>query len=396
LVETFFSKCGIVVIILPLVAALFFVAGCLERSSYISNAIPEDQTGARALCPSGLHVDFDSEVCSSLFSIRGSLTPLGNGSFPYLLLNATLRREGLALKSTKYLMIGVKSGGDHFFEIAKNMFLPSGDYSCTLEVSGPTGILACETRGCKTREPWTEPSSVPTGMPDKGRSIGVADERLSFQQDDGRVGSDEVDVAPKRESGAERGLGGTKGEATRAEGQESSSQGSGLQVSPSQGLASQDSESQSSPSQGSGPQVSPSQGLASQDSESQSSPSQGSGPQVSPSQELASQDSESQSQVPEGQNASRDRVESSAKKVAGTDAKKKYDGSSADADAMRADASEGTKDVVEKFVGSSSSKKYHRLDCRYAQKIKPENRIYFSSEEDAKSEGYLPCKVCAP
>lgn len=371
MVETFFSKCGIVVIILPLVAALFFVAGCLERSSYISNAIPEDQTGARALCPSGLHVDFDSEVCSSLFSIRGSLTPLGNGSFPYLLLNATLRREGLALKSTKYLMIGVKSGGDHFFEIAKNMFLPSGDYSCTLEVSGPTGILACETRGCKVREPWTEPSSVPTGMPDKGRSIGVADERLSFQQDDGRVSSDEVDVAPKRESGAERGLGGTKGEATRAEGQES-------------------------PSQGSGPQVSPSQELASQDSESQSSLSQGSGLQVSPSQGLASQDSESQSQVPEVRNESRDRVESSAKKVAGTDAKKKYDGSSADADAMRADASEGTKNVVEKFVGSSSSKKYHRLDCRYAQKIKPENRIYFSSEEDAKSEGYLPCKVCAP
>ena len=45
-----------------------------------------------------------------------------------------------------------------------------------------------------------------------------------------------------------------------------------------------------------------------------------------------------------------------------------------------------------KFMGSITSKKYHRLDCRYALKIKPENRIYFQSIEDAKGQGYLPCK----
>jgi hypothetical protein len=49
-----------------------------------------------------------------------------------------------------------------------------------------------------------------------------------------------------------------------------------------------------------------------------------------------------------------------------------------------------------KFMGSITSKKYHRLDCRYALKIKPENRIYFQSIEDAKVQGYLPCKTCAP
>ena len=49
-----------------------------------------------------------------------------------------------------------------------------------------------------------------------------------------------------------------------------------------------------------------------------------------------------------------------------------------------------------KFMGSITSKKYHHLDCRYALKIKPENRIYFQSIEDAKVQGYLPCKTCSP
>jgi hypothetical protein len=48
------------------------------------------------------------------------------------------------------------------------------------------------------------------------------------------------------------------------------------------------------------------------------------------------------------------------------------------------------------FMGSITSKKYHRLDCRYALKIKPENRIYFQSAEDAKGQGNLPCKICNP
>lgn len=48
------------------------------------------------------------------------------------------------------------------------------------------------------------------------------------------------------------------------------------------------------------------------------------------------------------------------------------------------------------FVGSSTSKKYHLPDCRYVLKIKPENKIYFQSLEDAKRQGYLPCKSCNP
>lgn len=49
-----------------------------------------------------------------------------------------------------------------------------------------------------------------------------------------------------------------------------------------------------------------------------------------------------------------------------------------------------------KYVGSTTSDKYHRPDCRYAEKIKPENRITFSDVWEAREAGYSPCKVCNP
>jgi len=52
--------------------------------------------------------------------------------------------------------------------------------------------------------------------------------------------------------------------------------------------------------------------------------------------------------------------------------------------------------LEEKFVGSINSNKYHYPDCKWAKKIKPENKIWFSSPEDAQSKGYVPCKVCKP
>ena len=48
------------------------------------------------------------------------------------------------------------------------------------------------------------------------------------------------------------------------------------------------------------------------------------------------------------------------------------------------------------YVGSLSSDKYHLPECRYAQKIKPENRIYFKDVWEAREMGYVPCKVCNP
>jgi methylphosphotriester-DNA--protein-cysteine methyltransferase len=48
------------------------------------------------------------------------------------------------------------------------------------------------------------------------------------------------------------------------------------------------------------------------------------------------------------------------------------------------------------FVGSVNSDVYHYPSCTYAQRIKPENKIWFADAADAQSHGYRPCKVCHP
>jgi len=48
------------------------------------------------------------------------------------------------------------------------------------------------------------------------------------------------------------------------------------------------------------------------------------------------------------------------------------------------------------FVGSVKSNKYHYPSCQWGQKIKPSNEIWFTSSEDARAHGYVPCKVCNP
>jgi micrococcal nuclease len=58
--------------------------------------------------------------------------------------------------------------------------------------------------------------------------------------------------------------------------------------------------------------------------------------------------------------------------------------------------SEPTPTVSGKFVGSKKSDKYHYPSCRWAEKISPENEIWFSSSEDARAHGYVPCGVCKP
>ncbi|SHI46580.1 Ada metal-binding domain-containing protein [Desulfofundulus thermosubterraneus] len=48
------------------------------------------------------------------------------------------------------------------------------------------------------------------------------------------------------------------------------------------------------------------------------------------------------------------------------------------------------------YIGNARSKKFHRPDCEWAQKIAPENRMEFRTRAAAMSEGYEPCKVCRP
>ena len=48
------------------------------------------------------------------------------------------------------------------------------------------------------------------------------------------------------------------------------------------------------------------------------------------------------------------------------------------------------------FVGSRSSKIFHRAGCSHAARIKPENRVYFDTTEQALRQGRTPCKTCKP
>ncbi len=41
-----------------------------------------------------------------------------------------------------------------------------------------------------------------------------------------------------------------------------------------------------------------------------------------------------------------------------------------------------------RFVGSKNSDKYHLPTCSFAKRIKPENRVCFASEDEAKAKGY--------
>ncbi|MBW2285109.1 MAG: hypothetical protein JRF65_10970, partial [Deltaproteobacteria bacterium] len=46
--------------------------------------------------------------------------------------------------------------------------------------------------------------------------------------------------------------------------------------------------------------------------------------------------------------------------------------------------------------GCRTTKIYCRPGCPPGRRTKPENRVYFSSEAEAKAMGYRACKVCRP
>lgn len=46
--------------------------------------------------------------------------------------------------------------------------------------------------------------------------------------------------------------------------------------------------------------------------------------------------------------------------------------------------------------GCRTTRIYCRPDCPAGHRTKPENRVYFRSREEARANGYRPCKVCKP
>ena len=50
----------------------------------------------------------------------------------------------------------------------------------------------------------------------------------------------------------------------------------------------------------------------------------------------------------------------------------------------------------EGYVASKNSTVFHRPSCKWVERIKEENRIRFTTREEAIEKGYRPCKVCEP
>jgi len=48
------------------------------------------------------------------------------------------------------------------------------------------------------------------------------------------------------------------------------------------------------------------------------------------------------------------------------------------------------------YVGSTDSIRFHRLTCRYVNRILPENLIRFAGRDEAVGKGYVPCGTCNP
>jgi hypothetical protein len=48
------------------------------------------------------------------------------------------------------------------------------------------------------------------------------------------------------------------------------------------------------------------------------------------------------------------------------------------------------------FVANKNSDIYHSTECKWSNKIKPENIIKFASNQEAESQNFLPCRSCNP
>ena len=335
---------------------MLIISGCIEKptqldapssqvaDSQAADGRTEGQAAAEvwdpdgqsiAASPSHLQVDFDSEVNGNLFRVKGHLAFTGNSSLSYLLLNASLLQDGRAAASTKYLLIRVEPGEDHGFEISKNMRIPQGSYDCRLEVTGPQGLLCSETRGCRLAVPWDEKSSPLASIPPE-----ELDRKTSSQES-----QEEKLLREKTENGGDQGESALEG---TAEGVKSGS--------------SHDEQHDEQPSD-------------------EPKTKSGAANSSDGSKNLESNDKAAAKEEQQDAKASQSSENHGSSSLASP---------SLDASASR------SADKEARLVGSSTSKKYHRPDCRYALKIKPENKITFAGIEEAQKQGYLPCKTCSP
>ncbi len=65
-------------------------------------------------------------------------------------------------------------------------------------------------------------------------------------------------------------------------------------------------------------------------------------------------------------------------------------------DRQTAKAAEEKPKAGAQYVGHRKTKKYHRLDCRYAVKLSEDVRVPLASVEEAEAGGFVACKSCKP
>lgn len=297
------------------------MVGCIDRGPQLSQVpLFEAENQQLGELSSHLRVDFAAEVKSNLFCAEGKVLLIGNGSLPYLMLNATLARDGgPPLMSTKYLLMQLEPERDYSFEISKNMKIQPGDYNCILEVSGPQGTLALENRRCSLEKPLQDSKSIPSPISPEELEAEFAKYRAREEM----TREESVQVSEIGEDETEEDVGAEK-QITNEAGDAAKMVAVGKDEDETMALSEKE-----------------------------------------------------------------EKVEGSLP----AETVEEENDSSLSGSLLASSANGATKAT---FVGSSTSKKYHLPDCRYALKIKPENRIYFQSLEDAKRQGYLPCKSCNP
>lgn len=376
-----FRMCGVLQLI-PLILALSLITGCIDLSS---QSLHSSSASAPDLQPaewSGqLRMEIDPELRGDLFSLRGDAALASNSTLPYLLLNATLRNATISnaaasnttlrqkkssVVSTKYLLLNLEPNRDYSFEIAKNIRLLPGEYICTLEASGPSGLLASESRKCSLEGDRMDLISAknPSGV-----SISPSTARTLYS---GRPSNEyeEIERSIQRESPSKE---------ERYEREKREDAGSEERSGKERGQA-KDAQS-SSPS----PKLQASGNEEKREEADESKAETGAGQGGAQLEEELKADSK----APDIDDDAADYADWPGREYnqPGTI----ISAAGADMSSERAEEEPGGQ-----FVGSKSSKKYHLPGCRFAQKIKPENKITFLSVEEAESQGYLPCKSCHP
>jgi hypothetical protein len=296
-------------ILFALFIAFLCMSGCLEKA-----AGPMQESSSELseqLLDSRLQMDYDVELSRDLFRLHGDLLLPGAANLGYILLNASLQKQGSPILSTKYLLMQVESNREYGFEICKSCRLESGEYDCILKAESPQGIIAEEVRKVSL-----------DGSKDRLAGWSQAEEMAFWQM-----------IEEYEREGDEREK--IEGEENKREKIEEEIEGE---------AAAEEGRIQGSVDGGNDPKTDDDVGKTSltEPSYSESSP-------IALFSGYGARDDE-----------------------------------------------DGISSHEESLVGSKSSKKYHHPDCRFAQKIKPENLISFSGVEDAKREGYLPCKFCNP